>query len=164
MMKRSENKTAGRNDGAAAGAGASRNPQSRMEAEGERFLKGLMGLVEEHIPEVQRKAVQNLMQQARNLLDQANKAIEENTKRVVQRLNLPTRADLEEYNRKVEATTKKLRGSVDEGVKKALDRFHFATSREVDEIGKAVRQLREDVDGLLKRTSKRKKAAANQPG
>jgi BMFP domain-containing protein YqiC len=162
MAKKAEKKTGGGTHVGKVGTEAPRGSQSRMEAEGERFLKALSAMVERHIPETQRKAVERLTQRARSLLSQSEKAIEENARRAVERLNIPTRKDLEAYNKKFDATTKRLRENIDEGVKKGLARFNFATNREVEEIAKAVRKLRKDVDALRKGTSTGRKAAARK--
>ncbi len=141
------------------GAKASGGPRSRIEAEGERFLKTLLALMEKHIPESQRKSLENLAEQGRRLLSQSNQAIEDNTRKVVQRLNIPTRKDFEEYNKKLDTATRKLRENMDEGVKRSLNRLHVATSGEVEELSRAVGRLREEVNALGKRATGRKKAA-----
>ena len=161
MKKKEEKKSGAGTPAGQQGAEASPGPRNRMEVEGERFLKTLLTLMEKYIPESQRKALENLAEQGRRLLSQFNKSIEENTKRVVQRLNLPTRKDFEEYSKKVDSAAKRLRENVDEGVKRGLNRLHFASSSEVDEQARAVGRLREEVNALSKRTSTRKKAAAS---
>ena len=162
MAKKAEAKTRGGTHIGKEGTEAPRDSQSRMKAEGERFLKALLALVERHIPETQRKAVEGLTQRARNLLSQSEKAIEENARRAVERLNIPTRKDLEAYNKKLDAATRNLREHIDKGVKEGLNRFHFATNREVEEIAEAVRRLRDDVDALRKGPGTRKRAAAHK--
>jgi len=160
MEKSTEKKNGAGTHAGKEGPEASGGSQSRMEAEGERFLKTLSALLEKYMPEPRRKALENLAEQGRRLLSQANKSIEENTGRVVQRLNIPTRQDFEEYNKKLDTATRKLRENMGAGVKRGLNRLHVATSSEVEDLARAVGRLREEVNALSKRTSTRKKAAA----
>ena len=163
------------------GLDGSRRSLSRIEAEGERLLKGVVDLTEKYVPEAQRKAIEDLTQEARKLFNQMNESIEENTKKVVDRLNLPTKKDLEDYNKKVrvlieenvtnrleklkvptgkefDAMGKQLKGNLDDQVKKGLSRLNIATKKDVDSVTKDVKKLRKDVNAMLKPAAPKKKA------
>ena len=142
---------------------ASRRSLDRIEGEGERFLNVLLDIAEKYIPETHQKAVENLAQQTLRLFNQLNKSIEENAKKTVERLNIPTKKDLEEYNKEFNATAHRLRKNIDEQLKKGLRRFNIASKKELEEVAKEVKRLREEIDGQFKKTAPKKTAASKKP-
>ena len=167
------------------GLEGSRRSLSRIEAEGERLLKRILDLSDRYIPESQRKAVEDLAQDLRRLFNQLNQAVEENTKRMIERLNIPTRKDLEEYNKRVrllieesvrtrleklkvptkvdlDEMGKQLRKGLDEQIKKALSRLDIATGKELAGLRKEVARLRKDLDKLSKKPASQKKKTSSK--
>ncbi len=163
------------------GLDGSRRSLSRIEAEGERLLKGVADLADKYVPEAQRKAIEDLTQEARKLFNQMNESIEDSTKKMVDRLNLPTKKDLDDYNKRVrvlieenvtvrleklkvptgkdfDAMGKQLRTNLDEQVNKGLTRLNIATKKDVNTVTKDVKKLRKDVNTLLKPVAPKKKA------
>ena len=96
-------------------------------------------------------------------------------------LNVPTREDLELYNRRVRAMidenvtarleklkvptgkdldsmAKQLRGNLEEQVRKGIGRLNLATRKEVETVAKDLKKLQKDVVKLLKAAAPKKPA------
>ncbi len=155
------------------GFGESWRSLSRIEAEGEQLMKGLAGLLEKHGIDASTKAFQELGRDARTFLNQLNESIEENAEKVMQRLNVPTREDLDLYNRKaralidenvksrmeklkvptgkdLDAMTRQIRSGLEEQVRKGMGRLNLATRKDVEKVARDVKKLREDLAGMRK--------------
>jgi len=161
---------------------------SRIETEGEKLIRGLVDVAEKYGLDAGTKAVEDVGRDARAFLNQLNEAIEENTQKVLEGLNVPTRADVDLYNRKMKALIdenvkarleklkvpsgkdfdamgRQLRGNLEEQVRKGLGRLNLATRKEVDAVVTDLKILRKDVaklsktSGLSKSKASPKKAA-----
>jgi len=156
---------------------------SRIESEGEKLIRGLVDVAEKYGLDPGTKAVEDVGRDARAFLNQLNEAIEENTQKVLEGLNVPTRADLDLYNRKMKALIdenvkarlerlkvpsgkdfdamgRQLRGNLEEQVRKGLGRLNLATQKEVDAVVTDLRELRKDVARLSKTSGSRKPKAS----
>ena len=134
-----------------------------IESEGEKLLKGMFDLFEKHVPVANRKAREDALRQAKKLLSEWDRVIEEQTRKLIERLNVPTRDELKEYERKIETAAQHLRKNMDEHLKRGLSRLDIATKTEVKEVVKAVDKLRKDVNKIVPpppRKPKRKAARA----
>jgi BMFP domain-containing protein YqiC len=160
---------------------------SKIEAEGEKLVRGLVGLMEKYGVDASTKAVDDLRQDARDFLKQLNESFEESAEKFMEGLNVPTREDLDQYNRKVKALidenvksrleklkvptgkdldvmSKQLRGSLEEQVRKGLGRLNLATREELDAVAKDLKKLRQEVAKLHKSdATKTAKPAAKKP-
>jgi polyhydroxyalkanoate synthesis regulator phasin len=144
---------------------------SKVEAEGEKLVKRLVGTLEKHGIEAGTKAVEDLGRDARAFLKQLNESIEEGAAKVLERLNIPSREDLEQVNRKLKALmdehvgqrleklkvptgkdmdlmARQLRESLEEQVRRGLGRLNLATRKEMQALAKDLKKLREDVARL----------------
>ena len=153
---------------------------SRIEAEGEKLIRGLFEVAEKYGLDAGAKAVEDLGRDARAFLNQLNEAIEENTQKVLEGLNVPTRADLDLYNRKMrtlidenvkarleklrvpsgkdfDAMGRQLKGNLEEQVSKGLGRLNLATRKEMDAVVRDLTKLRKDVTKLSKISGSGKK-------
>ena len=141
---------------------------SRIEAEGERFLTGILGLFEKYIPEDSRDAFDGVAEQAGKLFDRWSRNIEEHAKELVEKLEIPTRQDLEGVEKKLETVTFRLKENLDEQMRKALNRLDIATKEDVDNLAETVERLKKDLAETLlkpsvppkKRTTSRKAVQA----
>jgi polyhydroxyalkanoate synthesis regulator phasin len=156
---------------------------SRIEAEGEKLIRGLIEVAEKYGLDAGTKAVEDLGRDARSFLNELNETIEENTQKVLDGLNVPTRADLDLYNRKMktlidenvkarleklrvpsgkdfDAMGKQLKGNLAEQVSKGLGRLNLATRKEMDAVVRDLKQLRKDVTKLSKMGGLGKKKAS----
>jgi polyhydroxyalkanoate synthesis regulator phasin len=156
---------------------------SRIETEGEKLIRGLVDVAEKYGLDAGTKAVEEVGRDAREFLNQLNEAIEENTQKVLEGLNVPTRADLDLYNRKMktlidenvkarleklkvpsgkdfDAMGRQLRGNLEEQLRKGLGRLNLATRKEVDAVVADLRKLRKDVAKLSKASVSSKKKAS----
>ena len=184
-MAKAGTRKGGLSDRIRGGLEGSRKSLERIESEGEKLLKSMMELADKYVPDSQLKAVEDLGQDARRLFVQWNQAIEENTKKVVDALNVPTKKDLEVYNRRLrdlvdehvtarieklkvptgrdfEAMGRQLRANVEEQAKKLWGQLNIATRKDVDAVAKEVKAVRKDVDKLMKGTAPRKTAATQK--
>lgn len=184
MNKQERNeKRIGLSDRIREGFGGSWRSLSRIEAEGEHLVKGLVGALEKHGIDASTKAFQDLGRDARNFFNQLNESIEEGAEKVLQRLNVPTKEDLDLYNKKakaliddnvrarmeklkvptgkdLDAMTKQIRGSLEEQVRKGIGRLNLATRKDVEAVAKDVKKLQGDIAKMHKAgASKSKKAA-----
>jgi len=160
----------------------SRRSLSRIEAEGEKFMKSLLDLADKYIPEIQRKAFEELTVDARKFFAQLNKTVEESTKKAVERLSLPTREDLENYNKiirqaidenvakrlemlkvpsakELDLLGKQLRKNAEETVQKGLTRLNIATKKELDTLSRDVEKIKISMNSLRKAPRTQKKGA-----
>jgi len=152
---------------------------SRIEAEGEKLVRGLAGTLEKHGIDASTKVVEDLGRDARGFLSQLNQSIEEGAEKVLEGLNVPTREDLELYNRRVRALidenvtsrleklkvptgkdidsmARQLRANVEEQVRKGLGRLNLATRKEVETVAKDLKKLQKDVVNLRKAGASKK--------
>ncbi len=132
---------------------------SKIEAEGEKLVKGLVGAMEKHGIDASTKAVEDLGRDARAFLNQLNQSIEERAEKVLEGLNVPTREDLD-------SMAKQLRGNLEEQVRKGIGRLNLATRKEVETVAKDLKKLQKDLGNLRKagvpkspKTAPRKKTA-----
>ena len=155
---------------------------SRIEAEGEKLIRGLFEVAEKYGLDAGAKALEDLGRDARAFLNQLNEAIEENAQKVIEGLNVPTRADMDLYNRKMrtlidenvkarleklkvpsgkdfDAMGRQLKGNLAEQVSKGLGRLNLATRKEMDAVVRDVKQLRKDVTKLSKMSGSGKKSS-----
>jgi len=155
------------------GLDGSKRSLERIEAEGEKLLKNLSDFADKHIPESQKKAVDDLSQQAVKYFGQINVAVEESTKRVVEKINVPTKKEFDEYNKKVrglieetvkvrleklkvptgkefDSLSKQMKKNADEQIKKVLGRLNIATKKDVETVAKDVKKLRKEVKAIAK--------------
>jgi polyhydroxyalkanoate synthesis regulator phasin len=158
---------------------------SRIEAEGEHLVKELVGVLEKHGIDPSTKAFQDLGRDARTFLSQLNESIEEGAEKVLQRLNVPTKEDLDLYNRKAKALidenvrsrmeklkvptgrdldsmARQIRGSLEEQVRNGIGRLNLATRKDVETVAKDVKKLREDVVKLRKVEASKSTQAASK--
>jgi polyhydroxyalkanoate synthesis regulator phasin len=156
---------------------------SRIEAEGEKLIRGLVEAGEKYGLDAGGKVVEDLGRDARAFLNQLNEAIEENTQKVLEGWNVPTRADLDLYNKKMktlidenvkarleklkvpsgkdfDAMGRQLKGNLEEQVRKGLGRLNLATRKEMDAVVRDLRQLRKDMTKLSKMGGSGKKRAS----
>jgi len=160
----------------------------RIEAEGERLLKSVAEFAERYVPEPHRKAVEELAKDAVKYVGQLNASMEENAKKLVEKLNVPTRKELDEYNKKIhllieenvrtrieklrvpsgkelDQMGKQMRKNVEEQTLKVLGRLNIATKKDVDSVALEVKKLRKDVSAIRnpvaasKGTASRKKTS-----
>jgi polyhydroxyalkanoate synthesis regulator phasin len=160
---------------------------SKIEAEGEKLVKGMVGALEKHGVDAGTKAVEDLGRDARAFFNQLNESIEESAEKVLKGLNVPTKDDLDLYNRKVktlidenvksrleklkvptgkdlDVMAKQLRGNLEEQVRKGLGRLNLATRKEVEAVSKDLKKLQKDVTKLTKAgASKATKPVAKKP-
>ena len=168
------------------GLDGSKRSLERIEAEGEKLLKSVGDFADKHVPESQKKAVEDLAQQALKYFGQINITVEENTKKVVEKLNFPSKKELEDYNKKIRALveenvktrveklkvptgkefdnlSKQMKKNADEQVKKVMARLNIATKKDVESVAKDVKRLRKDVNTILKPAAPKKKAPHKKP-
>ena len=126
---------------------------SKIEAEGEKLIKGLAGTLEKHGIDASTKAVEDMGREARVFLSQLNQSIEESAEKVLEGLNVPTREDLDSMARQ-------LRANVDEQVRKGLGRLNLATRKEMETVAKDLKKLQKDVVNLRKAASPARPKAA----
>jgi len=152
---------------------------SKIEAEGEKLVRGLAGTLEKHGIDGSTKAIEDLGRDARGFLSQLNQSIEEGAEKVLEGLNVPTREDLELYNRRVRALidenvtsrleklkvptgkdldsmARQLRANVEEQVRKGIGRLNLATRKEVETVAKDLKKLQKDVVNLRKAGASKK--------
>jgi len=122
---------------------------SKIEAEGEKLAKGLVGTLEKYGIDASTKAVEDLGLDARAFLNQLNKSVEESAEKVLEGLNVPTREDLDSMARQ-------LRGNLEEQVRKGLGRLNLATRKEVEAVAKDLKKLEKDVVKLSKAGASKK--------
>jgi BMFP domain-containing protein YqiC len=159
----------------------------RIEAEGEKVVRGLVDLAEKYGLDSRTKAIEDLRRDARGLLNQLNETVEESTKRVLERLNVPTKEDLDLYNKKLkvlidqnviarlekrkvpsgrdfESMARQLSASLEEQVRKGLARLNLATRKDVETVAADLRKLRKTVDKLTRTAATvESKAAPKKP-
>lgn len=146
---------------------------SKIEAEGEKVVRGLVALAEQYGLDAGTKSVQDVGRDIRAFLNQLNDTIEQSAHRAFQGLNLPTREDLDLYNRKVknlidehvtarleklrvptgrdlDSMAKMLMGNMEEQVRKGLERFDLASRKDVETLAKDLKKLRQNVAELRK--------------
>lgn len=131
----------------------SRRSLSKIEAEGEKLVKGLAETLEKHGVDAGTKSVEDLGRDARIFANQLNQSIEERTEKVLEGLNVPTREDLD-------SMAKQLRGNVEEQVRKGIGRLNLATRKEVETVAKDLKKLQKDVINLRKAAAPKKAKAA----
>jgi len=135
---------------------------SRIEAEGERFLTGILDIFEKYIPEDKRNTLMGLEGQLSDLLKRWNRAFEEQARDLVEKLNLPTKQDLKAYESKLEALPPYLKRTLDEEITRALDRLDIARRTDVENLSNRVEKLKKEVAGMRRKpapTPKRKTPA-----
>jgi len=163
------------------GLESSKRSLTRMEEEGEKLVKRILELSEKYVPESQRKQLDELSVEAGDLFGQIHRAVEENARKMVERLNIPTKKDLEEYNRKVKSQVeevvrirfeklkvstvgeidlmgKQLRRNLDDQIEKVLSRLKIATKADVEDLRREIKRFREKVASLQKAGSVKPKA------
>ena len=129
---------------------------SKIEAEGEKLVKGLAGTLEKHGIDASTKAVEDLGRDARVFMNQLNESIGESATKVLEGLNVPTREDFD-------SMSKQLRGNLEEQVRKGIGRLDLASRKEVDTVAKDLKKLQKDVINLRKAAApKEAKAAAKK--
>ena len=144
----------------------------RVEEEGERLLKGIGEFSEKVVPEGHRKALEELVKDAVNYVGQLNDSVEENTRKILERLNVPTRKELDEFNKRVQVLVedavkarierlrvpsgkdldqlgKQMKRNVEEQTLKVFGRLNIATRKDVDAVIKEVNKLRKDVNAIM---------------
>jgi DNA anti-recombination protein RmuC len=126
---------------------------NKIEAEGEKLVKGLAGTLEKHGMEASTKAVEDLGRDARVFVNQLNQSIEESAEKVLEGLNVPTREDLD-------SMAKQLRGNLEEQVRKGIGRLNLATRKEVETVAKDLKKLQKDVVNLRKAVAQKSPKAA----
>ena len=124
---------------------------SKIEAEGEKLVKGLAGTLEKHGIDASTKAVEDLGRDARVFMNQLNESIGESATKVLEGLNVPTREDFD-------SMSKQLRGNLEEQVRKGIGRLDLASRKEVDRVAKDLKKLQKDVINLRKAAAKKTKA------
>lgn len=163
----------------------SKRSLGRIEEEGEKLVKRFVELAEKYVPENQRKHLEELALETVQFFGQLPGSVEENTRKVLEKLNLPTRRDLEDYNRKmkqqveeiVRARLEKLKGfrageieqigklvrqSLDDRLGKGLTRLKIATKADVDALAGELKSLRAAVESLEKAAAPKSKASAKK--
>ncbi len=125
---------------------------SKIEAEGEKLVKGLAGTLEKHGIDASTKAVEDLGRDARVFMNQLNESIGESATKVLEGLNVPTREDFD-------SMSKQLRGNLEEQVRKGIGRLDLASRKEVDRVAKDLKKLQKDVINLRKAAAPKKKVA-----
>lgn len=126
---------------------------SKIEAEGEKLVKGLAGTLEKYGIDPSTKAVEDLGRDARAFVSQLNQSIEESAEKVLEGLNVPTREDLD-------SMAKQLRGNLEEQVQKGIGRLNLATRKEVETVAKDLKKLQKDIANLRKSGAPKKAKAA----
>lgn len=129
----------------------SRLTLSRIEAEGERFLTGILDIVEKYIPEEKRSALKGLEGQLEDLFKRWNQAFEEQARDLVKKLNLPTKQDLKAYESRLEALPLQIKSSLDVEIRKALDRLDIARRTDVENLTDTVEKLKKEVAGMRRK-------------
>jgi polyhydroxyalkanoate synthesis regulator phasin len=131
---------------------------SRIEAEGERFLKEILGLFEKTIPEDKKHVFDNVAEKTRIFLDRVGRNIEAQAKELLEKLDLPTKQDLEGYEKKLENVSLQLKKNLDEQFRKTLNRLDIATKEDIDNLAEAIKRLEKDLaKSLLKPSAAPKK-------
>lgn len=126
---------------------------SKIEAEGEKLVKGLAGTLEKNGIDASGKAVEDLGRDARAFMNQVNQSIEERAEKVLERLNVPTREDLD-------SMAKQLRGNLEEQVRKGIGRLNLATRKEVETVAKDLKKLQKDIANLSRAAAPKSPKAA----
>lgn len=116
---------------------SSKRSLGRIEEEGERLVRRFVEIAERYVPESQRKHLEELAVEAVQFFGQLPGNVEENTRKVIEKLNLPTRKDLEDYNRK-------MRQQVEEIFRARLEKLKVLRAAEIEQIGKLIRQNLDD--------------------
>ena len=127
------------------GKAASGFSLSRIEAEGEKFLTGILDIFEKYIPDDKRNSLKGLEGQLGDLLKRWNRAFEEQAKDLVEKLNLPTKQDLKAYENKLEALPLQVKRTLDVEIWKALDRLDVARRTDVQNLTNTVKKLKKEV-------------------
>lgn len=163
----------------------SKRSLGRIEEEGEKLVKRFVELAEKYVPENQRKHLEELALETVQFFGQLPASVEENTRKVVEKLNLPTRKDLEDYNRKmkqqveeivrtrleklkglrageIEQIGKLVRQSLDDRLGKGLTRLKIATKADVDALAGELKSLRAAVENLEKAAAPKSKTSAKK--
>jgi polyhydroxyalkanoate synthesis regulator phasin len=146
---------------------------SKIEAEGEKLIRSLAEMGEKYGLDAGTKVVDELGQEARVFLKQLNETVEETTEKVLEGLNIPTKEDLDLYNRRIKTLVdenvksrleklrvptgrdldllaKQLRGNLEDQVKKGMGRLNLATRKDVEVVAKDLKSLRKEVAKLSK--------------
>jgi polyhydroxyalkanoate synthesis regulator phasin len=126
---------------------------SKIEAEGQRFVRGLAGTLEKHGIDPTTKAVEDLGRDARAFMNQFNQSIEESAQKVLEGLSVPTRED-------VDSMAKQVRGNLEEQVLKGIGRLNLASRKEVETVAKDLKKLQKDVVKLSKAAAQKSPKAA----
>jgi preprotein translocase subunit SecA len=116
---------------------SSKRSLGRIEQEGEKLVRRFVEIAERYVPESQRKRLEELAVEAVQFFGQIPGNVEENTRKVIEKLNLPTRKDLEDYNRK-------MRQQMEEIVRARLEKLKVLRAAEIEQIGKLIRQSLDD--------------------
>jgi hypothetical protein len=136
--------------------------RNRIEAEGDRFLTGILDIFEKYIPEDKRNSLKGLEGQLGDLIKRWNQAFEQQARDLVKKLNLPTKQDLKAYESKLEALPLHLKRSLDEEITRALNRLDVARRTDVENLANRVEKLKKEVAGMRRKpapTPKRKTPA-----
>lgn len=163
----------------------SKRSLGRIEEEGEKLVRRLVDLAEKYVPENQRKHLEELAVEALQFFGKLPGNVEENTRKVIEKLNLPTRQDLEDYNRKmkqqveeivrtrleklkvlrageIEQIGKLVRQSLDERLGKGLTRLKIATKADVDALAGELKSLKAAVENIEKAAAAKSKTSAKK--
>ncbi len=153
----------------------------KIDVDGEGLLKGVTVLAERVVPEVKNINFESLAAQAFSML---NQAAGENRKQVLDRLNLPSKKEMDEYNKilktmieeavrsslerltvptgkDLDVLGKQLRINLDEQMKKGLTRLNIATRKDIQSLSREIKKLQKEVAAL--KGAKKKPAAKAAP-
>jgi len=126
---------------------------SRVEAEGERVIAGILDIFEKHIPEDKKSSLRGLEDQIRDLLKRWNRAFEDQARDLVEKLNLPTKQDLKAYEGKLEALPLQVKTTVDKEIWRALYRLDIARRTDVEHLTNTVEKLKKEMAGMRRKAA-----------
>ena len=122
---------------------------SKIEAEGGKLAKGMVGTLEKHGIDPTTKAVEDLGRDARAFMNQVNRWIDESADKVLEGLIVPRREDFD-------SIAKQVRGNLEEQVRKGIGRLNLASREEVETVAKDLKKLKKDVVNLRKAAARKK--------
>lgn len=117
----------------------------RFAAEGEKLVAGVFGLLEKCVPADRRGTLDGVAKQSQALLERWTRSVEKHAREIVGKLDLPTKQELEKYEKRLEAVSHQARESLDAQIRKALNRLDVATKKDVQELSAAVAKLKKDL-------------------
>lgn len=81
---------------------------SLVEEEGQKLAKKFVQEIESRIPDPQKKAFDGVIEQAKTVIEEVERNVDERIEKMLNLLNIPTRSELDRLERKIDTLTKRV--------------------------------------------------------